>query len=81
MMMGDQMSNPTSSRYLSTAEPGHPPDPIPEPPADPAVRQEDEDEQQHEGGTEKQVGDRTGPGAGYDQEPKQEPDEGGVATS
>jgi hypothetical protein len=33
----------------------------------------------HEGGTEEEIGDRTGPGAGYDQEPEQEPDGGGVA--
>lgn len=33
----------------------------------------------HEGGTEEEVGDRTGPGAGYDQEPEQERDRGGVA--
>jgi hypothetical protein len=36
-------------------------------------------ESEHEGGTEKQVGDRTGPGAGYDQEPDQTEDQGGVA--
>jgi hypothetical protein len=36
-------------------------------------------ESEHEGGTEEEVGDRTGPGAGYDQEPEQEPDQGGVA--
>ena len=33
---------------------------------------------EHEGATEDEVGDRTGPGAGYDQEPKQERDRGGV---
>ena len=34
-----------------------------------------------EGATEDQVGDRTGPGVGYDQEHPQEPDEGGVGVS
>ena len=33
------------------------------------------------GATEDQVGDRTGPGAGYDQEPRQEKDKGGVGAS
>jgi hypothetical protein len=32
-----------------------------------------------EGATDKEVGDRTGPGAGYDMEPEQERDRGGVA--
>ncbi len=32
----------------------------------------------HEGATEEQVGDRTGPGAGYDEDPEQEKNEGGV---
>ncbi|HVW06577.1 MAG TPA: hypothetical protein VHB78_16350 [Vicinamibacterales bacterium] len=36
-------------------------------------------EREHEGATEDEVGDRTGPGAGYDEEPAQEPDEGGVS--
>jgi len=35
------------------------------PPA-PEIKHHDE----HEGATEKEVGDRTGPGAGYDEEPK-----------
>jgi hypothetical protein len=34
---------------------------------------------EHEGATENEVGDRTGPGVGYDQEPEQTPDTGGVA--
>ena len=33
------------------------------------------------GATEDEVGDRTGPGAGYDQEPRQEKDKGGVIPS
>ena len=33
---------------------------------------------EHEGATDEQVGDRTGPGVGYDQEPAQERDKGGV---
>jgi hypothetical protein len=34
---------------------------------------------EHEGADDSEVGDRTGPGAGYDDEPEQEPDRGGVA--
>jgi hypothetical protein len=34
---------------------------------------------EHEGATEQEIGDRVGPGAGYDQEPEKEKDEGGVA--
>jgi hypothetical protein len=34
---------------------------------------------EHEGGTDKEIGDRTGPGAGYDQEPTKEKTRGGVA--
>ena len=33
----------------------------------------------HEGGRETEVGDRTGPGAGYDDEPEQVKDKGGVS--
>jgi len=33
----------------------------------------------HEGGTERQVGDTAGPGAGYDVDPAQVKDKGGVA--
>lgn len=33
----------------------------------------------YEGATDEQVGDRTGPGVGYDQEPVQERDRGGVS--
>jgi hypothetical protein len=36
-------------------------------------------EVEHEGGTEDDIGERTGPGAGYDDEPEQVDDEGGVA--
>jgi hypothetical protein len=36
---------------------------------------------EHEGATDEQVGDRTGPGVGYDQEPEQERDKGGVIPS
>jgi len=37
------------------------------------------DQNEHEGATEKQVGDRGGPGVGFDQEPEREKDEGGVS--
>lgn len=36
---------------------------------------------EHEGARDKEVGDRTGPGAGYDKEPEQVKDKGGVADS
>jgi hypothetical protein len=36
---------------------------------------------EHEGATDEQVGDTTGPGVGYDQEPEQERDKGGVIGS
>ena len=45
----------------------------------PAPVEPDPDE--HQGGTEDDVGDTTGPGAGYDEEPEQEPDRGGVTSS
>jgi hypothetical protein len=32
----------------------------------------------HEGGTDNDIGDTGGPGAGYDKEPEQQKDEGGV---
>ena len=35
----------------------------------------------HEGARDKDVSDRTGPGAGYDEEPEQVKDKGGVADS
>jgi hypothetical protein len=50
-----------------------------EPDAEPAVEGATPDQDEHEGATDADVGDRTGPGAGYDQEPEQEPDQGGVA--
>ena len=34
---------------------------------------------EHEGATEQQVGDRRGPGVGFDQEPEKQKDEGGVS--
>jgi len=36
-------------------------------------------EEEHEGATEQQVSDRSGPGVGFDQEPEREKDEGGVS--
>lgn len=35
-------------------------------------------EPEHEGATDKEIGDRTGPGAGYDDEPEKIKDKGGV---
>jgi hypothetical protein len=40
--------------------------------------QDDEARMSNEGGTDGQVGDRSGPGAGYDGEPVQVKDKGGV---
>jgi hypothetical protein len=51
----------------------------PSPPAPPPRAEPDSDE--HEGATETDVGDLGGPGAGYDNEPEQEKDTGGVADS
>ena len=48
------------------------------PPENPAERPKTDE---HEGATDDQVGDTTGPGAGYDQEPEQERDKGGVIPS
>jgi hypothetical protein len=48
------------------------------PSSPPAPPQNPEDEE-HEGATEREVGDLTGPGAGYDNEPEQDPDTGGVS--
>jgi hypothetical protein len=38
-----------------------------------------EPKSEHEGGTDEQVGDRTGPAVGYDTDPEQVKDKGGVA--
>ncbi len=57
----------------------NPPKPArPFPPGPPERRPVPED---HEGATEGRVGDRTGPGAGYDDEPEKVRDRGGVADS
>ena len=48
------------------------------PKPEPAVGQEADDRL---GATDDQVGDRSGPGAGYDQEPERQKDKGGVAPS
>ena len=39
------------------------------------------EEPEHEGATEEKIGDRTGPGAGFDDEPAKVKDKGGVAPS
>jgi hypothetical protein len=49
--------------------------PVSTPPVPPA----DEHAEEHEGATEEDIGDLGGPGAGYDNEPEQEKDPGGVA--
>jgi hypothetical protein len=58
-----------------TRRDGPPPDPHEPPSKAPST------DEGREGATEKQVGDRTGPGAGYDKEPEQEDDKGGVTPS
>lgn len=47
----------------------------------PSEERTSEPESEPLGATEEQTGDRTGPGAGYDQEPRQEKDKGGVTPS
>lgn len=49
-----------------------PPQPTPRPPSE-------ANPSEHEGAAETEVGDRTGPGAGFDDEPEQEQDRGGVS--
>ncbi len=44
-----------------------------------ASNQSEANPSEHEGAAETEVGDRTGPGAGYDDEPEQEQDRGGVS--
>ena len=77
--------------------PGHPTPPIepkrtqkdpPNEPAKPPVQEQpapeetgDQADTDHEGATDKQIGDRTGPGAGFDEEPGKVKDKGGVASS
>jgi hypothetical protein len=48
-------------------------------PAPPRGTDADVSDEEREGATEREVGDRTGPGAGYDNEPEQEKDPGGVS--
>lgn len=58
--------------------------PMQEPPTGPNEPKSpagDPDEDAHEGATEKEIGDRTGPGAGFDEEPQKVKDKGGVASS
>lgn len=60
-----------------TTDPRSPDRPKPAPPeSGPA---DDPSAEEREGATEREVGDRTGPGAGYDNEPEQEKDRGGVS--
>ena len=61
-------------------------DPSPTDPPKPSRRQAEppedfppDESDEREGATEREVGDRTGPGAGYDNEPEQEKDPGGVS--
>ena len=68
------------------APPSDPLEPLPEPvpvptPTEPDVATGMADSESHEGATDVQVGDRTGPGAGFNAEPTKVTDTGGVAAS
>ena len=55
---------------------------IPDKPREPGEAIPDKGEEpEHEGATEEKIGDRTGPGAGFDDEPAKVKDKGGVAPS
>jgi hypothetical protein len=56
--------------------PARPADSHPQPTPAPDLTEVDVE---HEGGTEDEIGELTGPGAGYDDEPEQVDDQGGVA--
>ena len=51
----------------------------PDRPDEPVTEGATPDQDEHEGATDADVSDLTGPGAGYDQEPEQEKDTGGVS--
>lgn len=52
---------------------------VPEKPREPGEAIPEKDKApEHEGATDKEIGDRTGPGAGYDDEPEKVKDKGGV---
>ncbi len=65
-MTSNTPSNPHTDPATTTPEP------------EPVIGQDNDD---RIGATDEQVGDRTGPGAGYDQEPTRQKDKGGVAPS
>jgi hypothetical protein len=65
----------TEERPPDQRTPGSPP------PGQPPAARVPVDDSDHEGATEHDVADRTGPGSGYDLEPEQEKDTGGVAES
>jgi hypothetical protein len=82
MIEGQQMIQetdvPQDFRKMHTTEPAPPrPSPVAPVPADESA----DESAEHEGGTEDQVGDLTGPGAGYDDEPEKVKNDGGVAES
>jgi len=66
------------ARPKPTAKPTQKPT-SPRRPADGARPPGDSAPVEHEGATEAQTGDRTGPGAGFDLEPEQVKDKGGVS--
>jgi hypothetical protein len=72
----DMSANPRTRRPANT-NPSRPA--RKKPPTESSAERTKTDE--HEGATDEQVGDTTGPGVGYDQEPEQERDKGGVIPS
>jgi hypothetical protein len=68
------------SVHLMNTDSGPPDKPPPSPPLDGDTGDSPPDQpDEREGATDREVGDLTGPGAGYDNEPEQEKDRGGVS--
>jgi hypothetical protein len=76
----DLTNMPTGPIRHAAPPPGRPAQSGPQRPS-PAPASPSEDSDEHEGGTEEQVGDLTGPGAGYDDEPEKVDNDSGVAES
>ncbi len=74
--MTNPMHDPNIDERINPAEvPEVPDNEVPDPDAPERANPEDV----HEGAKDDQVGDRGGPGAGYDQEPAKVKDKGGVS--
>jgi hypothetical protein len=72
---------PQKPTRTSVPTPASPPERVPRPvnPGDTHRHNVPPDPDEHEGATEDNIGDRTGPAAGYDEEPAQVKDRGGVS--